>query len=547
MTTLTTIFFNSANGAVIDNVKKNDDLYQIRLKGNKALPQLAKLTKIPRTIVLNDSLINEINNILLSEYSKNGYFWTKITIDTNIRKKQVVFNITENKPAMIAKVEFQGNEQIPTSKLSRLIKTDATFSQSVLTNQLNAVLRYYQNNGLPFANVEPINFVLNEENKRVSYTLKINEGKKVFISNVNFFGTHTPQARMQKIFYLKRYSLYNADQIDRLIKRIQTSNFRVIDYYLITEDTTANDTIYQLQIKLTEQKNQAISAAVSYLPEYKEFNGFFYLDFNNFLNTIRGIKIGWERYNRYTHFLLTYHDPYLLGFKLTSDINHLVFDTIYSKTDFSFGLKLPVTNDFLLNFYFGYNYIAGISEIQNVQTIWLGQGITLGDFNLFDKTMTNHQIDYSTLFGTKKTSPKNQLLAKTKVNAQFSFPIFHNTNYLTKFIFENLYANLPLSITDSLYVGGSRSLRGYREKEFGTNRYLLIQNELNLVNTINTLIFTFTDFAIIGGIPKAIFKLGYGIGLNIEQKNTSVSLSYGIPYPKNLLNGKIHLRLINKF
>ncbi|MEO0083714.1 MAG: POTRA domain-containing protein, partial [candidate division WOR-3 bacterium] len=177
MTTLTTIFFNSANGAVIDNVKKNDDLYQIRLKGNKALPQLAKLTKIPRTIVLNDSLINEINNILLSEYSKNGYFWTKITIDTNIRKKQVVFNITENKPAMIAKVEFQGNEQIPTSKLSRFIKTDATFSQSVLTNQLNAVLRYYQNNGLPFANVEPINFVLNEENKRVSYTLKINEGK----------------------------------------------------------------------------------------------------------------------------------------------------------------------------------------------------------------------------------------------------------------------------------------------------------------------------------------------------------------------------------
>ncbi|MCX8014970.1 MAG: hypothetical protein N2748_03025, partial [candidate division WOR-3 bacterium] len=363
-----------------------------------------ELTKIPARAPRNDSLLEEITNTLLTEYQKHGFFWTTISVDFNLKKNQIIFKVNENKPALIADVEFQGNEQIPTSKLKTLIKTNRRFSQAVLNNQINAILNYYQNNGLPFASIDPVDFKLDEATKKVSYALKIDEGKKVIISTIKFLGTKAPQKRMQNIFKLKHNSLYNADEIDRLLKKVNAHNFSVVNYHLVAEDPNRQDTIYQLQLELSEQNNQTISAAVAYLTEYKEFNGYFYLNLDNLFNSLRNAKLGWERYNRYTHFLLNYFDPYLFGFTLTGDSNQSVFSIIYSKTDCNLGLKLPVTDYLLINFYLGYNYTTSIIDIQNPQTIWLGQGLTLGDSNLYAPITTTYQIDYSTLLGTRQTS-----------------------------------------------------------------------------------------------------------------------------------------------
>jgi hemolysin activation/secretion protein len=118
---------------------------------------------------------------------------------------------------------------------------------------------------------------------------------------------------------------------------------------------------------------------------------------------------------------------------------------------------------------------------------------------------------------------------------------------MNELFIKNLYSNNELSISDSLFLGGTKTLRGYRENEFSTNRYLLVRNELSFLRNRIANLFLFGDFSWLHTLPHNLIKIGYGLGLFVKSKNTSAEISYGVPLQENLLKGKIHLKLSNNF
>jgi outer membrane protein assembly factor BamA len=511
---------------------------EVKFIGNRFLLNPEKFIGINTDSIRNYTLIENWKTSLLSEYSRQGFFWTFIAVETTKLndRYQIIFNINENERAKISSVKILGNESIPIQKILPLVKTRIFFSESILASQIHTLLAYYENSGFPFVSIEPANFSINDSAKIISYSLKIIEGPMVLINNLKFTGTTISDTRIKQLIRFKPNTLYSENEKKKLLQKIEAQNFSITDYQVIIKDST-----YTLQIGIKEKLNQELTGAVTYLPSYKELNGFFCLYLNNLLLSLRKVKLGWERYTQFTNYTFTYSDPYLLGFILSGNGAHTLYDTFYAKTDFNLNIETSLSDKFSLNFFIGYDRTTpSLENISTFQTFWLGQGLTF-------KNRENYRLDFSTALGTRKQISSSQIFSKTTIDGQVLFALDKNTNYMNELFIKNLYSNNELSISDSLFLGGTKTLRGYRENEFSTNRYLLVRNELSFLRNRIANLFLFGDFSWLHTLPHNLIKIGYGLGLFVKSKNTSAEISYGVPLQENLLKGKIHLKLSNNF
>lgn len=424
-------------------------------------------------------------------------------------------------------------------ELSPIIKYNRYFSDKTLKSQIKNLLNFYSDRGYPFSTIEAQNFLLDDKNHTISYQLKITEGSKVIISQIQFSGNQTKKYRLKQISGLKSNTYYSDLTINKGLQRIKKHNISTKSYNVISLDTT-----YILQINVDERKFQEITGAITFLPNEKELNGFFYFNLNNLFYTLRKINLSWQHYARFTNFTLNYTDPWLMGFIINSHFTHNVYDTFYTKTNFDLNVAIPVLDYLSINFLTGYENInSGLTNLENYAALWLGQGFKVESDN---RSNIVYYLDFNTRFRTRKLK-QDQLLVKTDLQNKLLIPLKNYTSLSLDWHFKNLYYKTELPLSDSLYIGGIRTLRGYRESEFATNRYLLTRNELIFLTNQSTNFFTFSDIALIREPDQYQLKLGYGIGLRAISKIGTIALDYGIPQKDNLLNGKIHLSFTNQF
>lgn len=511
---------------------------KVEFTGNRFIKHPDKLFNIKINSVFPESIIKSWLDSLFSVYTANGFFWTTITFDTVKNPNQTIlrFSVDEKKPAKIGTVDFIGNINFSASLLSTLLDYNVYFSNPSLQSQIDNILDFYADNGYPFAKIEPQNFSIDD--KTISYQLNIAEGKEVLINQIKFTSNRTDEPQLIQILGLKIPCIYTKSKIKSGLDKIRANDIKINDYKLISHDTT-----FTLNIDITEEKHQEISGAVSYLPNSKELNGFFYLDLNNLFNTLRKVRLGWERYARFTNFDLNYQDPYLFGFILNGNFFYSVYDTFYAKMNFDIGASIPVLDYLSLGFSSGYEYInSAFTNLANYRTLWLGQGLSLVVGNNINPS---YLMTLNTKLGTRTLH--NQYLIITDLQNQLKLPFIHHTNFSFDCRLKNMYSNSELTIADSMYLGGTKTLRGYRENEFSTNRYILARNEFSFLQTQNLNTFVFDDLALFHKNNKYSIKTGYGIGMRTIAKIGTIGIDYGIPTDNNLLQGKIHLNFSNKF
>jgi outer membrane protein insertion porin family len=112
-----------------------------------------------------------------------------------------------------------------------------------------------------------------------------------------------------------------------------------------------------------------------------------------------------------------------------------------------------------------------------------------------------------------------------------------------------------LEVSDLYRLGGTNSLRGYRENQFLANRLLWSNLELRQPFTRRSFGFIFFDsgYYLRDQDPEkniersSAIKLGYGLGLNIETGFGILSVSYALAKGDSFSQGKIHFGLVNEF
>jgi len=104
-------------------------------------------------------------------------------------------------------------------------------------------------------------------------------------------------------------------------------------------------------------------------------------------------------------------------------------------------------------------------------------------------------------------------------------------------------------------MGGTNSLRGYRENQFADNRILWENLEYRLLLGGRSFAFLFADagYYLRKEDPEYLipetesFKTGFGAGINIETGIGVISISYALGEGDSFSNGKIHFGLVNEF
>ncbi|RJQ57442.1 MAG: hypothetical protein C4517_17520, partial [Stygiobacter sp.] len=112
-----------------------------------------------------------------------------------------------------------------------------------------------------------------------------------------------------------------------------------------------------------------------------------------------------------------------------------------------------------------------------------------------------------------------------------------------------------LELSDLYFLGGTNSLRGYREKQFQGNRILWSNLEYRYLISGRTYAFAFFDSGYFLRnedeqlkIPQnSAYKTGYGFGLNIETGLGVLGVSFALGNGDSFTDGKIHFGIINEF
>ncbi len=131
------------------------------------------------------------------DYLKNKGF-LDATVESSIEiidsKKLITFTVVKNQKYILGKIEFTGNEAIPTKQLKEIVSSGEQFYDRVfnlradnLQVDLEVLKLFYYSRGFPFIK---INMIPEFVNNIANITFQIQEGKKVGIESILFRGNN---------------------------------------------------------------------------------------------------------------------------------------------------------------------------------------------------------------------------------------------------------------------------------------------------------------------------------------------------------------------
>ena len=158
----------------------------------------------PGTKITND-LVSSLKNKIPQEYVKKGFADAKITIQDKINANDPnlvdwTIEVAKGKKVKIAKIEFEGNDQVSDAKLRKkgfketkqkrfgikgILKPSKFIKDKYEEDKIN-LISYY--NSLGFRDARIISDSVWRNDKGFNINVKLNEGKKYYIGDVNFIG-----------------------------------------------------------------------------------------------------------------------------------------------------------------------------------------------------------------------------------------------------------------------------------------------------------------------------------------------------------------------
>ena len=151
--------------------------------------------------VISEQKLRDIEFRLTGMYEKEGYSMSEVKVDKLIssnNEARIRIRINEGSKVSVDVIKFEGNKNIPSKKLRKIIETSekvwwkfwdgATFDKNVAESDKKIIVDYYKENGFKDAEVSGLDYKLSTDKKDVIVTFKINEGIKYFIKSIDVTG-----------------------------------------------------------------------------------------------------------------------------------------------------------------------------------------------------------------------------------------------------------------------------------------------------------------------------------------------------------------------
>ncbi len=532
---------------------------------------------------ITDTIINRISTNLI----QNGFHFFelyKVQIDSvDSASVNLLIELKEDSPTEIREIQFVN---VDSTDIQFLQSTFEFLKGLILTQQdfevaINGVLNHFEENGYPFAKViiNSVNLSKDPVEEKNSAIIKImfEKGSLSRIDRVEVRGnTFTDENVIIRELRLSEGELYSQKRINEFPKRINRLRFfdpvPLPQYYINSKGEGV------LVIEVKEKQTNNFDGIVGYIPGTKEnekgyLTGLVNISLRNLFGTGRAAALRWNKYDRNSQELeLKYLEPWLLKFPFNISFNlyQRIQDTTYVQRKFNGEIEYLATEDISASLVVGTESVIPTERTVPVFTVFNSSTLTTG-LNFKIDTRDDPYAPTEGLFfinsysfSRKTINGPPQFITQqvtTKLDLQriaFDFDIFFQL--LSKQI-------LALSVngrelrgpsfenSDLFRLGGTSTLRGYREDQFLGSRILWTNFEYRFLLTRRTFAFAFFDtgYYLRNAEPERNilksedFLYGYGLGLNLETALGVLAVSFALGEGDSFTDGKIHFGLVNDF
>lgn len=522
------------------------------------------------------------SSALLQLYRGRGFYLADVRptasiVSADSTEVDITFRIAEGTAFRIGRIEIAGASVIPPDAILGKFETrqGGILVQSVLEADIDGLLSRYDRSGYPFAKVEvtSIRPVLRDSVDQLEIGISVDEGQQVTINEIRIEGnTETKTDVIIRETGIRLHEVYDADRVSKIRNRLSRMNI----FAGVSEpELYVGPGGGGLLIRVQEQNTNSFDGIVGYAPSRSEgesglITGMVDISMRNLFGTARKVSVRWLRDERDAQEIsFRYLEPWLLNLpvNVSGGISQRQQDTTYVRRTLDVQADLLLTGSLSLGGVLTHETVIP-SGIQGPLAVSASRTITSGLLIHYDTrdnpVSPTGGVDYQTGYqiGKKRISapsipfsgPTNGTVQKISIDLDTYVSTFSRQVLAEGVHAREISADI-IEAGDLYRFGGARTLRGYREDQFLGSRIAWANTEYRFLLGPRSYFSGFIDAGYyfvpvnlaLGSSSEQFFKLGYGIGLQIETGLGVLGTSFALGEGDSFVQGKIHIGLMNQF
>ncbi|WP_343023041.1 outer membrane protein assembly factor BamA [Flavobacterium sp. PL12] len=263
------------------NIIELPKLSEVKFVGVKKskVEALIKDNSLNKGKVVNENLITTTKNYIENKYKKDGYYNTKVNINTvkdttTTNQVKMLVTIDKGDKVKIQTIDFVGNTKLSDKTLRKAMKDTkqknpirilkaSKFIKDKYKADLDKVIAVYKEKGYRDARIISDSVAYNTSKKALDIKINVEEGNKYYFGDIKFLGNtiYTDQG-LSQILGVKKGDTYNGVLLEKRIAdktkpdaeditNLYQNNGYLFSNINAVEVRTANDTI-DFEIRVTE-------------------------------------------------------------------------------------------------------------------------------------------------------------------------------------------------------------------------------------------------------------------------------------------------------
>ncbi|HGY54646.1 MAG TPA: hypothetical protein ENK44_02995 [Caldithrix abyssi] len=537
----------------------------------------------PGTVFIDDSVSAALVR-LQRQLNAHGFLFARIdsvVIYTDSLHASVTLNVYghSGQPVKTGELYINGDSlQSPDYASNLQMLKDQPYSDRRIEEGIHQLLRAAAERGHPFARAEvtDVRFRKAEDQTVADVYIRMEQGPPVYIKNIVLRGnTYTKPYVILRELDVRPGQPFRQSALNAARKKLYRLNiFKEVKEPLIL---SAGEDSVLVQIEVEEGNSTNFDGVIGYIPGGGRagdpegyFTGLLHLSFNNLFGTGRGFYVNWEKLDRLSEeFRLEYREPWV--FRIPMDLGlrleRIVRDTTYIQWEYRLGASLHIFDE--LNFLFSMNQVNSFPDsVASREQRLLRNRVINGELGIEYDTRENSLNPLGGLyfkntysFGLKTNYGPSYILTEDKIEKkeniqtlklwfEWYYNVWSNQVFALRLNGRQIKGN-NLQITDYFWLGGARSVRGYREKQFSGDITAWASLEYRFVLSRNSRIFLFNDWGFYRNPANTEntgeILMGYGAGVRFDTPLGVLGVDYGLGKNDTFSQGKIHFGIINRF
>jgi outer membrane protein insertion porin family len=573
---------------IVDSVAERNQavVNRIQIIGNDYIDKnmIAEQLSIKQGHILPPVWPDQAITRLIQWYHDQGYYFVRIdsfqtVFSRDSSQVDLLFAIDEGEQVRIGPIQIAGLSQDEEKEMRQFMhtRTSHLFNESAFERDMEEVLTYWENQSFPLCQAEVQKLIIEKKSgsPRLELGLSIDKGPPVYIGGLSVRGNRVTRNHViLRETRLKLGHLYrHRDVVAAKTALRRLGYFRKVDD---PEITFVQDQAF-ITYSITESNTNSIDGVIGYHPPETEkepgyWTGRLQFTFQNLLGTGRFLDVYWEKKDAYSQAMrFGYEEPWLLGWPvhIGGQFQQEIRDTTYIERKWQISFRYVPWTSLSLNIQGGQRSILpdslGSVLYNLAQTrSWF---LTLGfQYNSMDDPWNPRKgvRYYTTLtLGRKRNLGPDFIIQqegwkrtvntrRVQIDAEGVFTLFNRqVLYFGAHGTEVKTGEKFVPVSDQVWFGGARSLRGYGEDMFRGSLIAWLNSEYRYLLGSRSRIFLFIDTGLYqrkqetGTIEG--MKVGYGFGIRIETRLGLFGMDYGLGEGDSFLQGKVHVGLVNWF